>query len=574
MEARISLGGNDSETSRRRMSRVLVATVALALVTLVLWSTQTYLVGSTVASIDARTGWTAAQETTAADDELRYHGIVIDCGSSGSRIYIYDWPEHTGEHSRLLDISEHIQGTGGPAVLKVEPGVSSYATDPAGAYNSLRPLLNFALENVPQDQIKLTQLYIFATAGLRMVTDAQQTAILHAIRAGVKEEYSFGFTDEHVDVITGRVEGIYGWIAVNYALGRLNPVKPLVYGASTSPLTVGVLDMGGGSQQITYEVSPSEQTHIIPEHLIHINLGCEDNDPSHSYDLYTATHLSYGANAARDRYIAALVKNHAATSKTIVDPCLLHGLDESLPSSSVNLQGGGDFDACERNVRAWLMPSDGSVCSEPPCSFDGVHMAAVDAVEEFYGLSEYWYTTRDIYGIDGSFDWELFEERTHEYCSRNWTSVDTLALAGGLPNANPRRLRLQCFKAAWLRVTLRDAYRLAHAQADTLPADDDDAATAKRNKKLTTAERIDGKLINWTLGAIVFLTRFFPLRAVQQRDRSLHEHLNLSSHLPSAIGTPVLMLSSAVVIGLILTFWIALVGRRRQRVFNFRARLP
>ena len=51
-------------------------------------------------------------------------------------------------------------------------------------------------------------------------------------------------------VIDGRMEGVYGWIAVNYMLGRFDHafVEP------NRQTTVGALDMGGASTQITYEV--------------------------------------------------------------------------------------------------------------------------------------------------------------------------------------------------------------------------------------------------------------------------------------------------------------------------------
>ncbi len=51
-----------------------------------------------------------------------------------------------------------------------------------------------------------------------------------------------------VQAITGEQEGVYAWLAVNYALGRL--------GSSTHE-SVGVLDMGGGSAQIAVEVKDS-----------------------------------------------------------------------------------------------------------------------------------------------------------------------------------------------------------------------------------------------------------------------------------------------------------------------------
>ena len=47
------------------------------------------------------------------------------------------------------------------------------------------------------------------------------------------------------------MEGVYGWIAVNYMLGRFdhNFIEP------NRQTTVGALDMGGASTQITYEVN-------------------------------------------------------------------------------------------------------------------------------------------------------------------------------------------------------------------------------------------------------------------------------------------------------------------------------
>ena len=51
-----------------------------------------------------------------------HYGIVIDCGSSGSRLYIYIWPEHSGKIDELLQIKQLLDKEGVPVVKKLEPG--------------------------------------------------------------------------------------------------------------------------------------------------------------------------------------------------------------------------------------------------------------------------------------------------------------------------------------------------------------------------------------------------------------------------------------------------------------------
>lgn len=55
------------------------------------------------------------------DDSLNY-GIIFDCGSSGTRVYIYYWPPHSGDSHQLLDIHQ-LKGTDGkPLSKKISPG--------------------------------------------------------------------------------------------------------------------------------------------------------------------------------------------------------------------------------------------------------------------------------------------------------------------------------------------------------------------------------------------------------------------------------------------------------------------
>ena len=59
-----------------------------------------------------------------ADGSNLQYGIVIDCGSSGSRIFIYCWPPHNGDPKDLLNITLFKDKHGKPAVKKIEPGLA------------------------------------------------------------------------------------------------------------------------------------------------------------------------------------------------------------------------------------------------------------------------------------------------------------------------------------------------------------------------------------------------------------------------------------------------------------------
>jgi hypothetical protein len=57
------------------------------------------------------------------DKNSEYHyGIVLDCGSSGTRVFIYYWPDHNGNLDHLLNIQQMIDRDGQPVRMKVRPG--------------------------------------------------------------------------------------------------------------------------------------------------------------------------------------------------------------------------------------------------------------------------------------------------------------------------------------------------------------------------------------------------------------------------------------------------------------------
>ena len=59
---------------------------------------------------------------TDVENDALHYGIVVDCGSSGSRVYVYFWPPHDGNPQELLSVQPMREEDGDFVVKKIEPG--------------------------------------------------------------------------------------------------------------------------------------------------------------------------------------------------------------------------------------------------------------------------------------------------------------------------------------------------------------------------------------------------------------------------------------------------------------------
>jgi len=86
------------------------------------------------------------------------HGIVIDAGSSGTRLWIYEWVPRR-EHSWTLPL---VNAT---FTKKVMPGLAEYEDNIEKMSQVVVKLIEVATAEVPQKFHKKTSIYLFATAG-------------------------------------------------------------------------------------------------------------------------------------------------------------------------------------------------------------------------------------------------------------------------------------------------------------------------------------------------------------------------------------------------------------------------
>jgi guanosine-diphosphatase len=312
----------------------------------------------------------------AAHLPLVQYALMIDAGSTGSRIHIYKF-NNCGS-SPLYEYEVFMQRT---------PGLSSFAGTPHDAAQSLDILLDKAVEVVPSSLRSCTPVAVKATAGLRLLPGSQSKDILDAVTLRINEMYPFKLHEpDGVVIMDGKDEGVYAWITANYLLETIRADTP-----ANTP-TYAVLDLGGASTQIVFEPTFSQPNAALEEgeHKYELEFG------GRTHVLYQHSYLGYGLMRARAHVhqlvdFMASLRNPGAGAvdtvpATIGNPCLARGTKREVEivddtkakiKKTVVMDGEqiGSFDACNRVIE--LVMAKDSICELKPCSFNGVYQPSL-----------------------------------------------------------------------------------------------------------------------------------------------------------------------------------------------------
>lgn len=460
--------------------------------------------------------------------QKRRYGVILDAGSSGTRLHIYRWLDVAGARSKAdpqqlksLPIIE----TKNKWTEKIHPGVSTFGDKPGRVGpDHLEQLFKKARKIIPDDEVERTPLFLLATAGMRLLDDDPREKLLEEICSYAQSNTRFELPDcdLHIKVIPGEVEGLYGWIAANYLLGGFE--APLEHAGADDHPTSGFLDMGGASAQIAFAPSArSAKDHA--KDLLLLRLRTVDGTPI-EYRVFTTTWLGFGVNQARKHYVERLEKATGGDSNVLQDPCLPSGLttttkgDVLLPESKeVNgkvpyINGTGHFDECLKLTYP-LLEKD-HVCEDDPCLIGGTHVPPIDfSINHFVGVSEYWHTTHEIFEVghkDKAYDFNTYQKRVSGFCSREWNAIEESVKAHEWGKKVDEKTAIEvCFKASWLINVLHDGIGVPRVGIEDLP-DSKHNSTKKlldsaKEKGFTPSFRpvnkIEGTELSWTLGKMV-----------------------------------------------------------------------
>ncbi|KAL8452063.1 hypothetical protein Emed_001604 [Eimeria media] len=234
------------------------------------------------------------------------YGIVIDAGSHGSRVNIFKWA------ARVYD--PHNPLTGPVSLPRLsdfrvyEPGIERAFEDPEEGKAQLQQMIrdasaSLAASGVPASRWGEIPIYLKATAGMRTMGQEKRDSIMRHVRDTFHDPTAnpFHFKNDFARVISGEEEGVYGWVAVNSEKNLLG---------APPEQTLGALDMGGSSSQITF--SPFFTS--ILEDFNSVHLG------NTSIQLYSHSFLGYGWADALTRINLKLAAAALISSSKTLNP--------------------------------------------------------------------------------------------------------------------------------------------------------------------------------------------------------------------------------------------------------------
>jgi len=374
--------------------------------------------------------------------------LVFDAGSSGTRIHVFNIL--LGAMDTLvprIDMSVREKQT-----KKIKPGLSSYAdrSDLDGAQKSITELLAFASQWVPVDRRSSTPVLLKATAGLRAVKPPEKaTQVLERVRETLSSS-GYMFKPVWADIIQGKEEAGLAWVAANFLQGNL--------GQPSGASSLGIIEMGGGSTQVTFQVVTDEISRMADTDTFTFK-----NMAGQRYTLYAHSYLGYGLDHAQAKLRSLTTGDQ--------DPCYPVGyMRKSVEDSSQLVKGSGNAELCQELIKSQLMPSSETI-SPGRYSFEMPLRGNFVATENFF------YVRNDLnLPMDGNM--AAMKDAAKNTCAKPLSlspEQEAVMLAG---TADPSKQK-SCFGLSF-QVALLDALRVSQVQI---------------------AHTINGGDIDWALGA-------------------------------------------------------------------------
>ncbi|SCM10445.1 adenosine-diphosphatase, putative [Plasmodium chabaudi adami] len=279
------------------------------------------------------------------DEKTKYKSIIIDAGSTGTRVYIYDYiTSNDNKDIKIYIPSINYRTTPGLVYLLNRYFLNN---EKEPFYNYFKKIKNFIYENVKKEERSSTVILIRASGGFRLLTVTQSEKYVNFIKNYFFENFNdFLLIDQLlIKILSGKEEAILSYVSIYALLERLSP-SPIIFINSNEEIKnsgvthndidsvnqndddhiIGVLESGGATAQIIIKVPDSKMDKDIlnPMNYKHKKNNkddvIEENYKSKNivkiklFDkdmyLYCKSYLSLGRQNAMKTYLHYTVHEH------------------------------------------------------------------------------------------------------------------------------------------------------------------------------------------------------------------------------------------------------------------------
>ncbi|KAF7831555.1 putative apyrase 6 [Senna tora] len=392
-----------------------------------------------------------------AEPKSTFFGLVINAGSSGSKINIF---EFLGE-GRIPFLDE-----AGSSSMKIRVGLMGFSGDPDGAGASIVQLVEFAKQQVPKKEWARTKIQLMATQELESLSVEVREKMLDSCRK-VLWSSGFLFKDEWARVIQGEEQGISSWVAVNYALGNLG---------REPQETTGIVELGGDSLQVT---SVLHNAKLVRSSRVIKLSGV-------TYNIYTRSWPEFGQ-----------ARTHS--TKKPGNQALLQDLaEETVYSNEERRDVGNVGDGIE--LRAKKITNNHTACAYKTCNSasvalcNGCQHPPCDFTTSFHELSgeqvssgTFLYTS-EVFGMVPRASLSELEAAGQHYCEDHWD-----ALKNQHNEIDDLELAKYCFSSAFMVALLHDVFGMSMEE-----------------KRVGFGNQKKSFHVDWTLGSFIIETMAEP----------------------------------------------------------------
>lgn len=375
------------------------------------------------------------------------HIIVIDAGSSGTRLHLFAYQQDATAPSTLTTIKEIKQ-------IREKYGLATLKNDSSSYNNYFNSLFSTVDRSLTADERTKTPVYLFATAGFRLLNKTKQEQLLGVIMPALSKTLQHhGYSVDkqfakHVRVIYGRTEALFAWLTVNYLMQNLSADN------LNQANNFGVLDLGGASTQMTFLAKEQPQNNfagfVYQQKL---------------YLLFAKTYPGYGVNQAESHlqkvYGDALAVCYPKTGKANFHACL------QLINQQMDKQN--QQKVCELRY------------GQGECNALGVYQPSIQQIH-FIAIA-YYYPIFQLLGLaDEVASLSQLKRGTMQLCATPWTTL----IKQYANQTDENTLAQGCLRATWAYALLRH-----YGLQDKTP--------------LIVTEKIAGASTDWPLGAAIYL---------------------------------------------------------------------